>query len=109
MKVEVQSPYNRIMISYNREGHSAFAVFLLSFFVGMCRGTVSDMRCRSPPLHLDFYISKIQMGGINGEIRTEKSIYQDLCVLMFKRKCQLLGQNQRLPDRNNGMWPLRII
>ena len=31
MRVEVQSPYNRIIISYNREGHSAFAVFLLSF------------------------------------------------------------------------------
>ena len=30
MMVEVQSPYNRIIISYNREGHSAFAVFLLS-------------------------------------------------------------------------------
>ena len=30
MRVEVQSPYNRIIISYNREGHSAFAVFLLS-------------------------------------------------------------------------------
>ena len=76
IKVEVQYPYNRIMISYNREGHKAFAVFLLSFFVGMCRKAISDMRCRSPPLHLDFYISKIQMGGISGEIRTEKSIYQ---------------------------------
>ncbi|RHP73664.1 hypothetical protein DXA40_27650 [Blautia sp. OF01-4LB] len=25
MKVEVQSPYNRICISHNREGHRAFA------------------------------------------------------------------------------------
>lgn len=54
MKVEVQSPYNRITISYNRKGHRAFAVFLLSIFVGKCRRAVSDMRCRSPPLHLDF-------------------------------------------------------
>lgn len=76
MKVEVQSPYNRICISHNREGHRAFAVFLLSFFVGKCRRAVSGVRCRSPPLHLDFYISKIQIGGISGEIRTKKSIYQ---------------------------------
>ncbi|HFR3596598.1 TPA: hypothetical protein ACHVDI_002208, partial [Streptococcus suis] len=75
MKVEVQSPYNRICISHNREGHRAFAVFLLSFFVGKCRRAVSGVRCRSPPLHLDFYISKIQIGGISGEIRTKKSIY----------------------------------
>ena len=54
LKVEVQSPYNRITISYNRKGHRAFAVFLLSIFVGKCRRAVSDMRCRSPPLHLDF-------------------------------------------------------
>ena len=76
LKVEVQSPYNRICISHNREGHRAFAVFLLSFFVGKCRRAVSGVRCRSPPLHLDFYISKIQIGGISGEIRTKKSIYQ---------------------------------
>ena len=54
LEVEVQSPYNRITISYNRKGHRAFAVFLLSIFVGKCRRAVSDMRCRSPPLHLDF-------------------------------------------------------
>lgn len=46
MKVEVQSPYNRITISYNRKGHRAFAVFLLSIFVGKCRRAVSDMRWR---------------------------------------------------------------
>ena len=54
MKVEVQSPYNRISISHNRKGHKAFAVFLLSFLVGKCRRSVFDVRCRSPPLHLDF-------------------------------------------------------
>ncbi|RHP99872.1 hypothetical protein DW996_10135 [Roseburia sp. AM51-8] len=54
MKVEVQSPYNRITISYNRKGHRAFAVFLLSIFVGKCHRAISGVRCRSPPLHLDF-------------------------------------------------------
>ncbi|TDA20191.1 hypothetical protein E1963_18315 [Extibacter muris] len=54
MKVEVQSLCNRIFISHNRKGHRAFAVFLLSFFIGIRRRGVSDMRCRSPPLHLDF-------------------------------------------------------
>ncbi|NBH19416.1 hypothetical protein D3Z55_18780 [Clostridiaceae bacterium] len=54
MKVEVQSPYNRICISHNRRGHRALAVFLLSFFIGIRRRAVSDMRCHSPPLHLDF-------------------------------------------------------
>ena len=54
LKVEVQSPYNRITISHNRRGHRALAVFLLSFFVGIHRRAVSDMRCRSPPLHLNF-------------------------------------------------------
>ena len=37
MKPEVESPLNRIYISYNRRGRRAFAVFLLSFFIGMCR------------------------------------------------------------------------
>ncbi len=76
MKVEVQSPYNRIRISHNRRGHRAFAVFLLSFFIGIRRRAVSGIGCRSPPLHLDFYISKIRIGGRYGEIRTKKGIYQ---------------------------------
>ena len=76
MKVEVQSPYNRIMISYNREGHSAFVVFLLSFFVGMCRRLFLAFIAALRPLHLDFSISKIQMGGTYGEVCTKKSIYQ---------------------------------
>ena len=33
MKPEVESPLNRIYISYNRRGHRTFAVFLLSFFI----------------------------------------------------------------------------
>ncbi len=63
MKAEVQSPYNRISISHNRRGHRAFAVFLLSFFVGIQRRAVTDVHCRSPPFNLDFYISKIRIGG----------------------------------------------
>ena len=58
LKVEVQSLCNRTIITYNRKGHRAFAVFLLSFFIGIRRRAVSDMRCRSPPLHLNFYIFK---------------------------------------------------
>ncbi|NBH13042.1 hypothetical protein D3Z36_02280 [Lachnospiraceae bacterium] len=58
MKPEVESPLNRTYISYNRKGHRAFAVFLLSFFIGIRRRAVSDIRCRSPPAILDFYIFK---------------------------------------------------
>ena len=58
MKPEVESPLNRIYISYNRRGHRAFAVFLLSFFIGMCRKAVSAVGCRSPPFQSDFYIFK---------------------------------------------------
>ena len=36
------------------DGHRAFAVFLLSIFVGKCHRAISGVRCRSPPLHLDF-------------------------------------------------------
>jgi len=49
MKSEVESPLNRIYISYNRRGHRAFAVFLLSFFIRLCRRAVSGIHCRSPP------------------------------------------------------------
>jgi len=58
MKVEVQSLDNRTIITYNRKGHKTFAVFLLSIFVGKRRRAVSDIRCRSPPFNLDFYIFK---------------------------------------------------
>ena len=54
MKPEVESPLNRICISYNRRGHRAFAVFLLSFFIGMCRRVVSAVGCRSPPFQSGF-------------------------------------------------------
>jgi hypothetical protein len=59
MKPEVESPLNRISISYNRKGHRAFTVFLLSFFIGIRRKAASSVGCRSPPLHLDFTFSKI--------------------------------------------------
>ncbi|NBJ97198.1 hypothetical protein D5282_07625 [bacterium 1xD8-48] len=54
MKPEVESLLNRICISYNRRGHRAFAVFLLSFFIRLCRRALCGIHCRSPPLHLDF-------------------------------------------------------
>ena len=54
MKPEVESPLNRISITYNRKGHRAFAVFLLSFFIGMCRRVVSAVGCRSPPFQSGF-------------------------------------------------------
>ncbi len=53
-EVEVKSPHIRTNISINREGVTAFAVFLLSFFVRTCRKAVSGIGCRSPPVNLDF-------------------------------------------------------
>ena len=49
---------NRSVIPYNRKGVTAFAVFLLSFFVSRQDKPASGIRCRSPPFNLDFYISK---------------------------------------------------
>ena len=40
---------------------TAFAVFLLSLFVGIKDKPISGVGCRSPPFNLDF--SKIQIGG----------------------------------------------
>lgn len=94
LKVEVQSPYNRITISYNRKGHRAFAVFLLSIFVGKCRRAVSDMRCRSPPLHLDFLHFKNSDGRYLKEICTKKGIYQRkwrLCGIILHGVLPLQG------------------
>ncbi|NBI87344.1 hypothetical protein D3Z47_14515 [Lachnospiraceae bacterium] len=58
MKPEVESPLNRICISHNRRGHRAFAVFLLSFFIGIRRKAISAVGCRSPPSPSGFYIFK---------------------------------------------------
>ena len=38
MKPEVESPYNRIYISYNRKGHRAFAVFLFLWIFNLQYG-----------------------------------------------------------------------
>ena len=54
MKPEVEDLINRNYITYNRKGHRAFAVFLLSFFIGMCRRAVSAVGCRSPPFQSGF-------------------------------------------------------
>ena len=58
-EVEVKSLHIRTKISINREGVTAFAVFLLSFFVRTCRRAVFNVGCRSPPVNLDF--QKIQI------------------------------------------------
>ena len=53
-EVEVKSLHIRTNISINREGVTAFAVFLLSFFAEICRKEVPEIGCRSPPVNLDF-------------------------------------------------------
>ena len=53
-EVEVKSLHIRTKISINREGVTAFAVFLLSIFAGIRHKVVSDVGCRSPPANLDF-------------------------------------------------------
>ena len=54
LKVEVKYLHIRTKISINRKGVTAFAVFLLSFFVISRRKAVSDTGCRSPPSNLDY-------------------------------------------------------
>ena len=76
MKVEVQSPYNRIRISHNRRGHRAFAVFFCRFLSEYAAGLFLALGVVRRFFHLDFYISKIRIGGRYGEIRTKKGIYQ---------------------------------
>ncbi|TGX97842.1 hypothetical protein E5357_10910 [Hominisplanchenecus murintestinalis] len=49
MKTEIEYPNGRSCISYNRKGHSTFAVFILSIFIGIRRRAFSDVGCRSPP------------------------------------------------------------
>ena len=94
LKVEVQSPYNRITISYNRKGHRAFAVFLCRFLLESAVGLF--LIC-GVVLRLSiwiFYISKIQMGGIYGEICTKKGIYQRkwrLCGIILHGVLPLQG------------------
>ncbi len=61
MKVEVQSPYNRISISHNRKGHKAFAVFLLSFLVGKCAGLLLVLSVVRRLSIWIFMFSKIQI------------------------------------------------
>ena len=50
LQVEVIFLHIGTKISLNRKGHGTFAVFLLSFFIGMCRRAVSAVGCRSPPI-----------------------------------------------------------
>ena len=53
-KVDVKYLHIRTIISINRKGVTAFAVFLLSFFVRTRHKAVSGIGCRSPPVNLDF-------------------------------------------------------
>ena len=101
LKVEVQSLYNRIIISYNRKGHRAFAVFLLSIFVGKCRRAVSDMRCRSPPLHLDFTFQKFGL-----EDNTVKYAPRKVYIAELDRLFSSLYEDkvmERITERNFEM------
>ena len=65
-KVDVKYLYNRIVISYNRKGLTAFAVFLLSFFVELSRKPVCGVGCRSPPINLKFQKFRL-IGGTKNE------------------------------------------
>ena len=76
MKPEVESPLNRICISYNRRGHRTFAVFLLLFFIGMCRRAISVIRCRSTPSPSGFL--HFQKFGLDAEQQAEPNIVADL-------------------------------
>ena len=111
MKVEVQSPYNRISISHNRKGHKAFAVFLLSFLVGKCRRTIIGVKCRSPPFNLDFYVFKDsdwleekRMAYNNGREDRKWRIWKEaeekvLCVSLNRQR------SARKSAARNIQWP----
>ena len=53
-KVEVKFLLNRIFLAYNRIALTAFAVFLLSFFVGTQDKEFFQCRLSFPPTNLDF-------------------------------------------------------
>ncbi len=53
------------------------AMFFFCRFLSECAsGLILLLAVVRRPLHLDFYIFKIQMGGTYGEVCTKKSIYQ---------------------------------
>ena len=54
LKIEAKNQHNKNKFSTNRKGVTAFAVFLLSFFVRMHCKAVLGIGCRSPPANLDF-------------------------------------------------------
>ena len=83
MKPEAEPPLNKIYISYNRRGHRAFAVFLLAFFIGMCRRAVPAVGCRSPPiqsglLHFkNFRLEEKRMAYNNGRENRKWLIWKE--------------------------------
>jgi hypothetical protein len=62
---------------------TAFAVFLLSFFIGICRRAVSDVGCRSPPfqsglLHFkNFRLEEKRMAYNNGRENRKWLIWKE--------------------------------
>ena len=57
MKPEVESPFNRICISYNRRGQSAFAVFLLA----VCLGQLTITRIKACTSNIRVFISMFRV------------------------------------------------
>ena len=55
LKPDVKYLQNRSVIPHNRKGATAFAVFLLSIFVSGQDKPASGVRCRSPPVSLNFH------------------------------------------------------
>lgn len=55
LQTGVRILHNESRFSLNREGATAFAVFLLSLFVSGQDKPASGVRCRSPPVSLNFH------------------------------------------------------
>ncbi len=68
----------------------------------MCHRAAYGFGCRSPPLHLDFNISKIQMGGTYDEICTKKVYIKENNVyveLSYKDFCRRRQADQSYMDK----------
>ena len=73
--------------------------FFICRFLSECAAGLFLVFIAAPrPLHLDFSISKIQMGGTYGEVCTKKSIYQRKQCLCGIILYGLLGKQQAYID-----------
>ena len=94
LKVEVQSPYNKLLFPITVKVTEPLRFFLCRFLLESAVGLF--LIC-GVVLRLSiwiFYISKIQMGGIYGEICTKKGIYQRkwrLCGIILHGVLPLQG------------------